>query len=559
MSAKRERLIYLPLGGAGEIGMNAYVYGYGPEGQERLILVDLGIAFPDMDSTPGVDVILPDISWLRDNLDRLEAIFVTHGHEDHVGGVGHLWPELRVPVHARRFTANLARRKMVEKGQDPKVVVTADPFPAMIEAGPFRVGFLPVSHSIPESAGLVIDTPAGRIIHTGDFKIDASPVVGEAFDPDLWAEAARPGVRALVCDSTNVFSRHPGRSEAEVAPNLKPLVKAASGMFVATTFASNVARLKSLAEAGEAAGRSICLMGRAMRRMTEAATEEGLLQDFPKTVSPEDAVNIPRENLMLIVTGSQGERRAASAQLSRGKYFGIELTEGDTFLFSSKTIPGNERDVGIIMNNLSELGVDVVTDDDGLYHVSGHANRPDLETIHRLVDPQVVIPMHGEHRHLRAHAKLAESLGRAGIVAPNGTMLDLSGNAPVVIDHVETGRTYLDGAALVGQFDGVIRDRIRMALNGHVVVALMVDDDGEVLEDTWVDLRGLPEQGNGAAPLAETMEDHLAGVLARVDRRTADDDEKLEDLITRGVRKVAQDEVGKRPEVSVLITRLTAE
>ena len=559
MSAKRERLIYLPLGGAGEIGMNAYVYGYGPEGQERLILVDLGIAFPDMDSTPGVDVILPDISWLRDNLDRLEAIFVTHGHEDHVGGVGHLWPELRVPVHARRFTANLARRKMVEKGQDPKVVVTADPFPAMIEAGPFRVGFLPVSHSIPESAGLVIDTPAGRIIHTGDFKIDASPVVGEAFDPDLWAEAARPGVRALVCDSTNVFSRHPGRSEAEVAPNLKPLVKAASGMFVATTFASNVARLKSLAEAGEAAGRSICLMGRAMRRMTEAATEEGLLQDFPKTVSPEDAVNIPRENLMLIVTGSQGERRAASAQLSRGKYFGIELTEGDTFLFSSKTIPGNERDVGIIMNNLSELGVDVVTDDDGLYHVSGHANRPDLETIHRLVDPQVVIPMHGEHRHLRAHAKLAESLGRAGIVAPNGTMLDLSGNAPVVIDHVETGRTYLDGAALVGQFDGVIRDRIRMALNGHVVVALMVDDDGEVLEDTWVDLRGLPEQGNGAAPLAESMEDHLAGVLARVDRRTADDDEKLEDLITRGVRKVAQDEVGKRPEVSVLITRLTAE
>ncbi|WP_299647238.1 ribonuclease J [uncultured Jannaschia sp.] len=559
MSAKRERLIYLPLGGAGEIGMNAYVYGYGPEGQERLILVDLGIAFPDMDSTPGVDVILPDISWLRDNLDRLEAIFVTHGHEDHVGGVGHLWPELRVPVHARRFTANLARRKMVEKGQDPKVVVTADPFPAMIEAGPFRVGFLPVSHSIPESAGLVIDTPAGRIIHTGDFKIDASPVVGEAFDPDLWAEAAKPGVRALVCDSTNVFSRHPGRSEAEVAPNLKPLVKAASGMFVATTFASNVARLKSLAEAGEAAGRSICLMGRAMRRMTEAATEEGLLQDFPKTVSPEDAVNIPRENLMLIVTGSQGERRAASAQLSRGKYFGIELTEGDTFLFSSKTIPGNERDVGIIMNNLSELGVDVVTDDDGLYHVSGHANRPDLETIHRLVDPQVVIPMHGEHRHLRAHAKLAESLGRAGIVAPNGTMLDLSGNAPVVIDHVETGRTYLDGAALVGQFDGVIRDRIRMALNGHVVVALMVDDDGEVLEDTWVDLRGLPEQGNGAAPLAELMEDHLAGVLARVDRRTADDDEKLEDLITRGVRKVAQDEAGKRPEVSVLITRLTAE
>ncbi|WP_298429526.1 ribonuclease J [uncultured Jannaschia sp.] len=555
----RERLIYLPLGGAGEIGMNAYVYGYGPEGKERLILVDLGIAFPDMDTTPGVDVILPDIGWLADKLDRLEAIFITHGHEDHVGGVGHLHNQLRKPVHARKFTANLARRKLQEKGQDPKAVTTADPYPAMIEAGPFSVGFLPVSHSIPESAALVIDTPTGRIIHTGDFKIDRAPVIGEPFDDDLWAEAAKPGVRALVCDSTNVFSKHPGRSESEVKPNLVPLVAAAKGMFVATTFASNVARLKSLADAGEAAGRSICLMGRAMRRMTEAAREEGLLPDFPKTISPEDAAGIPRENLMLIVTGSQGERRAASAQLSRGKYFGMELAEGDTFLFSSKTIPGNEKEVGRIMNNLSELGVDVVTDDDGLYHVSGHANRPDLELVHTITDPQVVIPMHGEHRHLREHAKLADSLGRLGVVAPNGTMLDLAGNKPKVVDHVETGRTYLDGSALVGQFDGVVRDRIRMALNGHAVVAVMVDDDDAILEDTWVDLRGLPDvAGNGAA-LADLMEQHLAGQLARVDTRTAGDDEKLEDLIVKGVRKVAQDEVGKRPEVTVLITRLAAE
>ncbi|MFO6465937.1 ribonuclease J [Jannaschia sp. KMU-145] len=555
----RERLIYLPLGGAGEIGMNAYVYGYGPEGKERLILVDLGIAFPDMDTTPGVDVILPDIGWLADKLDRLEAIFITHGHEDHVGGVGHLHNQLRKPVHARKFTANLARRKLQEKGQDPKAVTTADPYPAMIEAGPFSVGFLPVSHSIPESAALVIDTPAGRIIHTGDFKIDRAPVIGEPFDDDLWAEAAKPGVRALVCDSTNVFSKHPGRSESEVKPNLVPLVAAAKGMFVATTFASNVARLKSLADAGEAAGRSICLMGRAMRRMTEAAREEGLLPDFPKTISPEDAAGIPRENLMLIVTGSQGERRAASAQLSRGKYFGMELAEGDTFLFSSKTIPGNEKEVGRIMNNLSELGVDVVTDDDGLYHVSGHANRPDLELVHTITDPQMVIPMHGEHRHLREHAKLADSLGRLGVVAPNGTMLDLAGNKPEVVDHVETGRTYLDGSALVGQFDGVVRDRIRMALNGHAVVAVMVDDDDEILEDTWVDLRGLPDVADNGAALADLMEQHLAGQLARVDTRTAGDDEKLEDLIVKGVRKVAQDEVGKRPEVTVLITRLAAE
>ncbi|UWQ17795.1 ribonuclease J [Jannaschia sp. M317] len=555
----RDRLIYLPLGGAGEIGMNAYVYGYGPEGKERLILVDLGIAFPDMDTTPGVDVIVPDITWLTDRLDRLEGVFITHAHEDHVGGVGHLFPQLKTRIHARKFTANLARRKLTEKGQDPKMVITAEPFPAMIEAGPFKVGFLPVSHSIPESAGLVIDTPAGRVIHTGDFKIDHSPVVGEAFDEALWSEASKDGVRALVCDSTNVFSKHPGRSEAEVKPNLVPLVQQAKGMFVATTFASNVARLKSLADAGVAAGRSICLMGRAMRRMTEAAMEEGLLTDFPKTISPEDAASIPRENLMLIVTGSQGERRAASAQLSRGKYFGMELKEGDTFLFSSKTIPGNEKEVARIMNNLSEMGVDVVTDADGLYHVSGHANRPDLAAVHNIVQPQVVIPMHGEHRHLREHAKLAESLGRIGIVAPNGTMVSLSGNKPEVVDFVETGRTYVDGSALVGQFDGVVRDRIRMALNGHAVVAVMVDDDDEVLEDTWVELRGLPDAAGNGAPLADLMETHLAGQLARVDTRTAGDDEKLETLIVKGVRKIAQDEVGKRPEVTVLITRLAAE
>ena len=554
-----DRLIYLPLGGAGEIGMNAYVYGYGKPGKERLILVDLGIAFPDMDSTPGVDIILPDIAWLKDKLNRLEAVFVTHGHEDHVGGVGHLHGMLKKPIYARKFTANLARRKLTEKGQDPKAVTTIAPWPEMVEAGPFRVGYLPVSHSIPESSALVIDTPAGRIIHTGDFKTDASPIVGEAFDPDLWAEASKDGVRALVCDSTNVFSKHEGRSESEVAPNLIPLVKGAKGMFVATTFASNVARLQSLAKAGHEAGRSICLMGRSMRRMTEAANEEGLINEFPPTISQEDAASLPRESLMLIVTGSQGERRAASAQLSRGKYFGMELKEGDTFLFSSKTIPGNEKEVAYIMNNLSELGVDVVTADDGLYHVSGHANRPDLERVHGIVNPQMVIPMHGEHRHLREHAKLAESLGRTGIVAPNGTMLELSGNAPKVVDHIETGRTYLDGSALVGQFDGVVRDRIRMALNGHAVVAVMVDDDDEILEDTWVDLRGLPDVAGNGASLADLMEQHLAGQLARIDTRTAGDDEKLEDLIVKGVRKIAQDEVGKRPEVTVLITRLAAE
>lgn len=552
------RLIYLALGGAGEIGMNAYVYGYGPEGKERFILVDLGIAFPDMDSTPGVDVILPDVAWLAAQADRLDGIFITHAHEDHVGGVAHLYHHLKAPIFARAFTANIARRKMIEQGHDPKLVQVVDAMEP-VKAGPFTVSYLPISHSVPESAGLVIDSPEGRVIHTGDFKLDASPVVGEAFDPDLWAEVSKPGVRALVVDSTNVFNAHEGRSEGVLGPEITKLIKAQTGMVVATTFASNIARLKTLADAGRAAGRSIVLLGRAMRRMTEAAIEEGILTDFPGVISPEDAKGVPRENLMLLVTGSQGERRAASAQLSRGKYLGLEMKEGDTFLFSSKTIPGNERGVAQIMNNFSELGVDVVTDMDGLYHVSGHANRPDLERITSIVNPQIVIPMHGEHRHLRAHSKLASANGRQGVLAPNGTIVNLSGNAATIAGYVDTGRVYLDGSVHVGAYDGVVRDRLKMALNGHVVVAVMVDEEDEVLEDPWVDLRGLSETGRNGAPLVDIIEEELSEALSRVDARTAADDDKLEDIVKRVVRQACNDQIGKKPEVTALITRLAAE
>ncbi|MEX0320224.1 MAG: ribonuclease J [Ruegeria sp.] len=551
-----ERLIYLPLGGAGEIGMNAYVYGYGKPDEERLILVDLGVAFPDMDTTPGVDLIFADITWLKERADRLEAIFVTHAHEDHVGAVAHCYEALGAPIYARAFTANIARRKMEEHGHPEDAVMTVSSWPEQISAGPFKVGFLPVSHSIPESAGLVIDTPAGRVVHSGDFKLDPDPVVGEAFDPELWAEIAKPGVRALVCDSTNVFSSHPGRSESEVGPEITKLVAGASGMVVATTFASNVARVKTLAEAGERAGRSVVLLGRAMRRMIEASIETGVLGDFPKVISPEEAAHIPRESLMLIVTGSQGERRAASAQLARGKYRGLEVKEGDLFLFSSKTIPGNERGVIRIINQFSEKGVDVVDDSSGLYHVSGHANRPDLERVHQIVDPQMVIPMHGEHRHLREHAKLAEAGGRQGIVAVNGMMLDLSGNAPSVAEYIETGRTYLDGSVKVGAMDGVVRDRIRMALNGHVTVTVILDEEDEPLGEPWCDTMGLPETGTSRAALVEVLEEDLNQFLMRAEAKTLRDDDRLEESLRRIVRQTAQGEIGKKPEVTVVVSRM---
>jgi ribonuclease J len=551
-----DRLIYLPLGGAGEIGMNAYVYGYGPAGKERLIVVDLGVTFPDMDSTPGVDLILPDITWLEERKAQIEGIFITHAHEDHVGAIGHYWERLGAPVYARPFTANIARRKLDEHGHPASVVTVVDVYPQVIDCGPLKVSYLPISHSIPESAGLLIDTPEGRVLHSGDFKIDETPIVGDPWNEALWEEVSKDGVKALICDSTNVFSRDAGRSEATIGDAIADMMKEAQGMVVATTFASNIARLKTLAIAAQKADRSVVLLGRAMRRMVEAATEVGILTGFPAVVSPEDAKNMPREHVMLLVTGSQGERRAASAQLSQGSYLGLKLKEGDTFLFSSKTIPGNERGVIRIMNQLSELGVDVIDDAGGKYHVSGHANRPDLERMHQIVKPQILVPMHGEHRHLREHVKLGAASGLKGVVAVNGMMLDLSGNQPTVAEYIETGRTYLDGSVQVGALDGVVRDRIRMALNGHMIVTLIIDENDEPLGDPWVEVSGLAETGRNNAALVEVVEHDLSQFINRANAKTLRDEVKLEKELKTIARRSSQGEIGKKPEVTVIVSRL---
>ncbi len=556
-----DRLIYLPLGGAGEIGMNAYVYGYGPEGKERLIVVDLGVTFPDMDGAPGVDLIMADTAWLEANAKRIEAIFITHAHEDHIGALAHVWPKLRKPVYARKFTGRLGQLKLEEAGIPADTITIVEPRPQVIEVGPFKVQFVPVSHSIPESSALVIDTPAGRIVHSGDFKLDGSPVVGEAFDPLMWLEVAKEagGVKVLACDSTNIFSPHPGRSEATLAAPLAEFIAAQKGMIVATTFASNVARLKTLAEAGKAAGRQVCLLGRAMKKMVGVAQETGVLLGMPGTIPSEEAVNVPRGNLMLIVTGSQGERRAATAQLSRGKFLGLEMKEGDTFLFSSKTIPGNERGVIKIMNAFSEMGVDVVDDRNGLYHVSGHANRPDLEAVHDLLAPKILIPMHGEHRHLREHARVATEKGIAAEVATNGTMLDITGDRPKVVEYIETGRSYLDGTQLIGAMDGVVRDRIRLALNGHVIVSVIIDEEDLPLGDALVTVMGLAETGRSKTPLSDLIEDDLAEFLENAPAKVIASDSKLEDAVKRIVRQLSMEEIGKKPEVSVVVSRLMAD
>jgi ribonuclease J len=467
---------------------------------------------------------------------------------------------LRKPIYARTFTATIGRLKFEEAGLPKDAITTVAARPHVIEAGPFKVQFVPVSHSIPESAALIIDTPAGRIIHSGDFKRDATPIVGEGWDDALMQQiAAERPVKALMCDSTNVFSLHEGRSESTLKGPIAELIKSASGMVVATTFASNVARLKTLAEAGHAAGRTVCLLGRAMKRMVSAAEESGVLPQFPRTVTAEEAAEVPRRSLMLIVTGSQGERRAASAQLSRGKYLGLEMKEGDMFLFSSKTIPGNEKEVGRVINAMSAIGVDIVEDSGGKYHVSGHANRPDLEHVHRLFLPDMLLPMHGEHRHLREHVRIAHEAGIAAAVATNGMMMDISGDFPQLAEQIEAGRTYLDGSVLVGSMDGVVRDRIRMALNGKVMVTVILDENDQPLGEAWVELMGLPANGKGGRPLAETLETDLTEFLESSGKKILTNDDKMEEALRRIVRQVSMEEIGKKPEVTVVISRLSTE
>ena len=557
--ADENELVYLALGGAGEIGMNCYMYGYGRAGARRWIIVDLGIGFGDMETSPGVELVLPDIEFAIARRDRIEAIFVTHAHEDHLGAIPHLWAKLGAPVYARAFTAEVLRRKLAEHDLDLGLV-RQTALGSRTQAGPFEVEFLPVTHSVPEASCLVIRTPSGNVLHTGDFKLDPDPQMGAAIDMGQFETLGAEGILALACDSTNVFLDGISGSEAEIVPNLVRVISEAKGAVAATTFASNVARLRTLAVAARDAGRSVVVAGRAMRRMIEVAVETGHLTDFPSVVSEDDAKDLPSENLFYLVTGSQGEGRAALARIAGGTHPSVSLKEGDTVLFSSKTIPGNEAGIYRLYNRLSENGIEVIDGDMERIHVSGHARRGDLEQIYKAVKPQIGLPLHGEHRHLVEHAKWAKRWGVAHAqVAPNGTMVRLSGNSPGTIEHIETGRVYLDGSSHVGAFDGVIRERLKLARQGHVVASIVLDDDGDLLADPEVRCFGAPKDGpDWSAPLdemiAEAVDDALEGAPAK-QRRS---DKGAEEIAARAIRQVTGRHWGKRPVVTVMLTRLEA-
>ncbi|MEM9369692.1 MAG: ribonuclease J [Pseudomonadota bacterium] len=556
MTDNSNELVYLALGGAGEIGMNCYLYGLGAGASRDWIMVDLGIGFGDMETSPGVELVLPDISFITSQHKQLRGIFLTHAHEDHIGAIPHLWNRLKTPIYARPFTAEVLRRKLAETSIDPSVITVVYPG-QRIPAGEFEVEFLPITHSIPEASMLAIHTPKGTVVHSGDFKLDPSPQMGEPVDLAPYEALGQAGVLAFACDSTNVFLDGVSRSEEEIIGNLRNQISSAKGAVAATTFASNVARLRTLAIAAQDCGRSIVVAGRAMRRMIEVAVQTGQLTDFPTVVREEDAESIPRENLFFLVTGSQGEGRAAIARIANGSHPGVQLREGDTVLFSSKTIPGNEAAIYRLYNRLSEQGISVIDGDMDTIHVSGHARRGDLERMLGILKPRVSVPIHGEHRHLVEHAKWAGEWGAQPIVAPNGAMARLDGNAPEVVEYVETGRVYLDGSAHVGALDGVIRERLKLARQGHIVVAVVIDEDGDLLADPEVRCHGAPKDGaDWNAPLnemiASAVDDAVEGSPAKSKREIR----SVEEIATRAIRQVTQRFWGKRPVITVIVTRL---
>ena len=545
-ASPRDELVFLPLGGSGEIGMNLNLYGFGPPDRRKWIMVDLGITFGD-EMIPGVDVVMPDIRYIVERRKDLLGVVLTHAHEDHIGAVPHLWPVLRCPIFATPFTAHLVRAKLDE--YDINATVTEIPLNGRFDLGPFGIELITLTHSIPEPNAVAIRTPLGTILNTGDWKIDPAPMLGEVTDEEALRRLGDDGVLAMTCDSTNVFQ--PGRagSEGEVREALTKLIKEHPGRRIAVTaFASNVARLETVALAAHDAGRSVALVGRSMRRMVAAAQATGYLKGLPSFVNEEEAGMIPPENAVYLCTGSQGEQGSALARIAAGEHRSAPLESGDVVIFSSRVIPGNEKKVGALQNALAARGVEIVTDQDHLVHVSGHPCRDELADMYRWVRPRIAIPVHGELRHMMEHKRFALSLQvPEAFVAPNGSMLKLAPGEPGIIDEAPSGRIHLDGKVPVAEGDGLAKARRSLGFAGFAGVTVIVDKKGRAATSPALIADGVPETVVAAMRSAATD----AAYSGRFD-----DDEEAAERIRRAVRREAQSAWGKRPVVRVEIVRL---
>lgn len=538
-----DELLFLALGGSGEIGMNVNLYGC----QGRWLMVDLGMTFSGAEY-PGVDLVFADLDFIEERVDQLEAIVLTHAHEDHIGAVPYFAADLGVPIYATPFTMELVRRKLEEAGVLGEVELHTIPDDhGSFEVGPFEVTYIPLAHSIAEGNALLIDTPHGRIFHTGDWKLDEDPIIGEPATDEELTQMGDEGILALVCDSTNVFNPAPSGSEGAVYKGLLEEVQRHPGKRVlVTTFASNVARLQTLGEVARETGRQLCVAGRSLDRIIEVAQENGYLADFPEPVDFDTAMSLPRGELLILATGGQGEPRAALSRISEDNH-PLQLVSGDVVLFSSRQIPGNELSIGAVQNRLALKGVTMVTDRQSMIHVSGHPGRPELEALYGWLRPEVLVPVHGEMRHMQEQARLGRANGiPAAVFQQNGDIVRLAPGAPGVIAQVRSGRLVLDGDIIAPADGEAMVMRRRIMHEGVVIVAL--DRNLSV----QIDSVGLPLDEDYGDFVDEAKED-VRSALAKLKGRDRSDREAVHEAARLAARRAAQRWSGKRPQVRVLL------
>jgi ribonuclease J len=545
--AAPQDLVFAPLGGVGEIGMNLSIYGVGDERRRTWLAIDLGVSFASEEHLPGIDLILPDIRYLVEERKNLAGLVVTHAHEDHYGALIELWPRLKVPIFATPFTAALLAAKRASEPGAPEIPVTIIPVGGRFTAGPFDVELVTMAHSIPESNALIIRTPGGTVLHTGDWKIDPTPVLGDRTDEQKLRALGAEGCLALIGDSTNAVREGRSPSEADVGKTIAEIIKNARGRVAVTTFASNVGRLRSVADAARAAGREVVVIGRAMERVAQIARETGYfdgVQDF----RPMDAYGyLPPNKVVALCTGSQGEPRAALSRIAEDQHPEVTLSRGDTVVYSARTIPGNEKAVGRVINLLIEQGIEVITDRTHLVHVSGHPRRAELEDLIGWVKPKILIPVHGEALHLHEHAALARKCGVPEVLqCRNGDLMRLAPNAGL-IDEVPVGRLYKDGALLVEADARTVADRKRLSFAGTVSVALAVTDKGELVDDPSLDMIGIPERDRDGGSIHDAAYDAIVETIDSLPRARKRDPDAIGEAVKRAVRAAVAQRWGKKP------------
>lgn len=539
-----DELIFLPLGGSNEIGMNFNLYRY----RGKWLIVDCGIGFADS-YLPGVEIVVPDIDAITPYKKDIVGLVLTHAHEDHVGAVAYLWPELGCPLYATPFTAAVLRNKLAEEGLQGKAKITEVKAGESYALGPFTFEMVPITHSIPEMHAIALKTPVGTVMHTGDWKLDASPQVGVATDEKTLAAYGDQGVLAMVCDSTNVFVPGESGSEGEVRENLTAIIAAQKERVVVTTFSSNIARLETVIRAALAAGRSVALAGKSIWRMVGAAQEAGYLADVPEFLTDEQGMQLARNKVVFICTGCQGESRAALAKIARGEHPAIRLSPADTVIFSSRTIPGNETNIGYIMNRLTALGIEIITHHQALVHVSGHPARDELERMYQLVRPQIAVPVHGEARHIREHAKLAKQLQVPRAIEPeNGSIVLLSGDNPGIIGREASGYIAMDGLSMIDSQSPIIRTRRKIRDDGYMIASLALNKKLELAAPPRISAPGCLDEGEDKALIA-TLAEGIEEVVAR--GRWSGKMGPLQEAVRNFMRKTIREELGKKPVLDV--------